>query len=109
MQPMRFGMVGTGYWANEVHAAGIASHPDTQLVGVWGRNPEKASRVATQHGAAAFAEVDDLLDAVDAVVFAVPPQVQVGIATRAAEAGKHLLLEKPIATSLDAADRLVEA
>ena len=109
MQPMRFGMVGTGYWANEVHAAGIASHPDTQLVGVWGRDLEKASRVAAQHGAAAFTEVDDLLDAVDAVVFAVPPQVQADIAARAAQAGKHLLLEKPIATSLDAANRLVEA
>ena len=109
MQPMRFGMVGTGYWADEVHAPGVASHPDTQLVGVWGRDPEKAARVAARHGATAFAEVDDLLDAVDALVFAVPPQVQVDIAIRAARAGKHLLLEKPVATSLDAADRLVEA
>jgi predicted dehydrogenase len=102
-------MVGTGYWANEVHGAGVAAHPDAELVGVWGRDPEKAARVAARHGAAAFAEVDELLDAVDAVVFAVPPQVQADVAVRAAEAGKHLLLEKPIATSLDAADRLVDA
>lgn len=109
MQPIRFGMVGTGYWASQVHAAGVAKHPDAELAGVWGRDPEKASAVAAQHGAEAFAEVDDLLDAVDAVVFAVPPQVQADLAVRAAEASKHLLLEKPIATSLDAADRLVEA
>jgi predicted dehydrogenase len=109
MESLRFGMVGTGYWADEVHAAGVASHPDAQLVGVWGRDPQKASRVAARHDAEAFAEVDDLLDAVDAVVFAVPPQVQADIAVRAAEAGKHLLLEKPVATSLEEADRLVDA
>ena len=109
MEPIRFGMVGTGYWADEVHAAGLAAHPEAQLVGVWGRDPDKAADVARRHGAAPFAEVDDLLDAVDAVAFAVPPQVQVELATRAAEAGKHLLLEKPVATDLDAADRLVDA
>jgi predicted dehydrogenase len=46
---------------------------------------------------------------VEAVAFSVPPHVQAPLALRAAEAGKHLLLEKPVALSLDDADRLVKA
>src|SRR4051812_34585817 len=34
--PVRFGLVGTGYWARELHAVGAAGHPDAELVGVWG-------------------------------------------------------------------------
>ena len=45
----------------------------------------------------------------DAVAFAVPPHVQAPLAVRAAQAGKHLLLEKPIALSVDDADKLVAA
>ncbi|MFL6024902.1 MAG: Gfo/Idh/MocA family protein [Marmoricola sp.] len=90
---VRFGLVGTGYWAREVHAAGLRAHPEVELVGVWGRESDYEAR---------FAEVD-------AVAFAVPPAVQAQIAVRAARAGKHLLLEKPIALELDAADRLVAA
>jgi predicted dehydrogenase len=105
----RFGLVGTGYWAGEVHAAGLAGHPDTELVGVWGRDPDKAAQLAAVHDAAPCADFDTLLDAVDAVAFAVPPAVQADLAVRAAEAGKHLLLEKPIATDPAAADRLLAA
>lgn len=35
---MRFGVVGTGFWARETHAAALATHPDADLVGVWGRS-----------------------------------------------------------------------
>jgi predicted dehydrogenase len=101
--------VGTGYWAGEVHAAGVAGHPDAELVGVWGRDPDKAAELATRYGVTPYADLDALLGAVDAVAFAVPPAVQADLALRAAEAGKHLLLEKPVATDLAAADRLLAA
>jgi predicted dehydrogenase len=105
----RIGVVGTGYWADVVHATGAARHPDVDLVGVWGRDPGKAAALAERHGTTAYADFDALLDAVDLLTFAVPPQVQAELALRAAEAGKHLLLEKPVTTDLAAADRLVEA
>jgi hypothetical protein len=35
MSAMRFGIVGTGYWARQTHAAALAAHPDADLVGVW--------------------------------------------------------------------------
>jgi predicted dehydrogenase len=105
----RLGVVGTGYWADVVHAAGAANHPGVDLVGVWGRDLAKARALADQRGATAYDDFDALLSQVDLLTFAVPPQVQAELALRAAQAGKHLLLEKPITTDLAAANRLVEA
>jgi predicted dehydrogenase len=66
---LRFGVIGTGYWADVAHATGIGSHPEAELVGVWGRDPAKAAALAERHGARAFADYDELLAAVDAVAF----------------------------------------
>jgi predicted dehydrogenase len=109
---MRFGLVGTGYWARATHAAAIASTPGASLAAVWGRDPQAAASLAGEHGADAFTgeeAIDQFLDGVDAVAFSVPPYVQAPIAARAARAGKHLLLEKPVALSDAEADALVDA
>jgi predicted dehydrogenase len=106
---LRFGLIGTGFWAASVHAPGLAAHPETELVGVWGRDPAKRATLAAHYGAQPFSDVDGLIGAVDAVAFAVPPEFQSGLALRAAQAGRALLLEKPLALTEDAADRLVEA
>jgi predicted dehydrogenase len=106
---MRFGLFGTGHWAAETHAAALEAHPRAELVGVWGRNPDKAAALATRFGAPAFEEVDSLIEACDAVAVALPPDVQADIAVRAATAGRHLLLDKPLALSVGDADRVVEA
>lgn len=106
---LKFGLVGTGHWARTTHAPALAAAPDIELVGIWGRDLSAADALASEYGAAAFGDVDELLAAVDAVAFAVPPDVQCDMAIRAAAAGKHLLLEKPIATADAAADALVEA
>jgi predicted dehydrogenase len=109
MSPLRFGLVGTGYWARTVHAAALSGAPDAQLAGVWGRDPVKAAALAEAAGTTAFDDPDALFGAVDAVAFAVPPDVQAELAERAARAGRHLLLEKPITTRVDAAERLADA
>jgi predicted dehydrogenase len=106
---MRFGVLGTGYWAREVHAASLAGHPDAELVGVWGRDLAKAKAVGAEFDVPGYGDLDALLADVDAVCFSLPPDVQAPLAVRAAEAGKHLLLEKPIALSLADADRMVDA
>jgi len=106
---LRFGLIGTGYWAATVHAHGIAAHPQTELVGVWGRDPAKAETVAAQYGAQPFEDVDELIGAVEAVAFAVPPDLQAELAVRAGEAGRWLLLEKPLALAVEAAERVVQA
>jgi predicted dehydrogenase len=97
---MRVGMIGTGYWARVVHGLSAAQHPNVDFVGVWGRNPTATLAAAAELGTRAYTDVDALLDDVEALTFAVPPDVQAEIATRAAGRGRHLLLEKPIATSM---------
>jgi predicted dehydrogenase len=106
---MRFGVLGTGFWAETVHAASLAEHPDAELAGIWGRDLAKAKAVGAQYDVPGYADLDELLADVDAVSFSLPPDVQVPLAIRAAEAGKHLLLEKPIALSVSDADRVVDA
>ncbi len=106
---MRFGLLGTGYWAREVHATALAGHSAAELVGVWGRDLAKAKAVGAEFEVPGFGDVDELLAQVDAVAIALPPHVQAPLAERAAAAGKHLLLEKPIALDVVSADRLVAA
>src|SRR5919107_2965732 len=106
---MRFGVLGTGFWAQRIHAASLAEHEDAELVGVWGRDVAKAKAVGAEFDVAGFGDVDELLSQVDAVAIALPPHVQAPLAERAAAAGKHLLLEKPIALDVGAADRVVAA
>jgi predicted dehydrogenase len=106
---MRFGLLGTGYWAAETQGAALARHPDAEFAGVWGRNPAKAGVLADRYGVRAYRDLDDLLAEVDAVAVALPPDVQADLAVRAADAGRHLLLDKPVALSVDAANRVVAA
>lgn len=94
---MRIGVVGTSYWTESVHGKAAAAAPDWELTTVYGRDPDKAGATAAALSCTATTDYDELLARVDAVVFAVPPDVQAPLALRAAEAGKHLLLEKPLA------------
>src|SRR5258708_5429750 len=108
-RPLRFGLAGTGHWARITHAPALASTAGIELAGVWGRNAEAAAAVAGSYGCAWYDNFDDFLTGIDAVAFAVPPDVQAALAGRAASAGRHLLLEKPIATTEQAADGLAPA
>ena len=109
MAALRFGVVGTGYWAQEAHATALAAHPDAELVAVWGRDPAKTAAFAARFAIHGHDDLDRLLAEVDAVAVAVPPDVQAEVAVRAAAAGRHLLLDKPLALSVDAADRVAAA
>ena len=107
--PLRFGLVGTGYWARIAHAPALASTEGIELAAVWGRDRQAAAALAAAHDATPYEDIAAFLAAVDGVAFAVPPDVQAPIAATAARAGKHLLLEKPLAISEAEADDLVEA
>ena len=94
---IRFGVVGTGFWAREIHIPGLLATADADVVGLWGRTASAVEQIATRYGIRAFARLDDMLDAVDALSIAVQPQAQPDIAVAAAKAGKHVILEKPLA------------
>ena len=106
---MRFGLVGTGPWASIAHGPGLVAAAGVELAGVWGRHPDKRRALASQLGVPSYDDFDALLEDVDAVAFAVPPDVQAELAQLAARAGKHLLLDKPVATTVDAAHAVRDA
>jgi predicted dehydrogenase len=106
---IRVGLVGAGPWAGMFHAPLLATGPGLALSAVWARRAEAARQLAGEHGAIAAATFDDLLTRCDAVAFSVPPDVQAVLAPRAARAGKHLLLEKPLAFTVEDAEAIAAA
>jgi predicted dehydrogenase len=103
------GLVGAGPWAGMLHAPMLAGGPETRLVGVWARRPEAAEALAAAHGARAVGSLEELWGLCEAVAFAVPPDVQAELGQVAARAGKHLLLDKPLALGVAAAEELAAA
>jgi len=108
-EPVRVGLVGAGPWATYVHGPLLAAHRDLDLAGVWARRSEAAAELAAACGTEPVAGLDGLIERCDALVFAVPPAVQADLALTAARAGRTLLLEKPIAADLAAAEVLRDA
>ncbi|MET9992622.1 Gfo/Idh/MocA family oxidoreductase [Streptomyces mutabilis] len=106
---MRIGLLGTGPWADMAHAPALRLHEGLDFVGVWGRRPDAAEELAKRHGTRAYDDPDALFSDVEAVAFALPPAVQAGMAVRAARAGCHLLLDKPLAATVAQGRAVVEA
>ena len=108
-RPISLAVVGYGYWGPNVVRNAI-ERPDLALWGVCEMNPERTARVASRHPGLrtcrAFEHV--LADPdVDAVSIATPPSTHYPLVKQALEAGKHVLVEKPLATSTTDAVSLV--
>ncbi len=108
-----FGIIGCG-WVADAHAWGVKAlaEEDVELVAVADRDLDKAQAVATRFDVAAVeADYIKLLDRDDihAVSICLPDFLHAEAATAAAERGKHILCEKPLALDLASADAMVEA
>ncbi len=106
---LRVGLVGTGPWARIATGPGLRAASRVEPVGVWGRDAGRTAEVAELVGVPAYEDYDALLADVEAVVFSVAPSAQAELAVRAARAGRHLLLDKPVALSVEAAEALLDA
>jgi predicted dehydrogenase len=106
-----FALIGAGLWG-EMHAQAYRSHPDAQLAAVCDLNEERASRIASEYEAARsctdWREIasDDTIDAVSIVT---PDFAHREIAVALARAGKHLLVEKPLATTVEECEAIIGA
>jgi predicted dehydrogenase len=109
MAPLRVGLLGTGYWALHVHGTALTTSPQTSLDGIWGRDPAKANDLAARLRTKGYDDLDELLGSVDAVSIALPPDIQAKLAVRAARAGCHLLMDKPLALDVNSAQAVVDA
>jgi predicted dehydrogenase len=104
-------VLGAGYWGPYL-VRNILGHEATDLRWVCDLNRERASRVAGRNPSIGITtDVADVLDdpSVDAVAVATPPGTHYELALRAIEAGKHVLVEKPLAVSMSEAESLVKA
>ena len=105
-QPIRLGVIGAGALGYH-HVRLLRDVEGATLVGFYDARPERATQVTTELGVRAFDAVDALVDACDALTIAVPTPAHYEVAKRALEKGRHLLIEKPLAASLDEADELL--
>ena len=105
---VRAGVVGVGH-LGALHAAKYAEAAGADLVAVFDRDGARARAVAEHHGCRAAATLDELLGCVDAVSVAVPAVAHAEVGCRAAAAGVHMLVEKPLAADTPSARSLVAA
>ena len=110
MQTLRFGIIGLGNIA-PVHAAAIAGTPDAELVAVATRDPERGRAFAAQHNVTWHADYAELLQRsdVDVVTICTPHDLHLPMTIAAAQAGKHVLCEKPMARTPAECDTMIEA
>ena len=105
-RPVRVGVVGVGS-LGEHHARLYAELPEAELVGVHDARPDRAREIAAKYGVRAFDRIEDLAGAIEAASVAVPTDRHHEVAAPLIEAGIHLLVEKPIAATMEEADDLV--
>lgn len=106
---LRFGLIGCGRVAPR-HAQSLLQLPETDLVSVADIVESRSQKYASDYGAEPYLDYRYLLDRVDvdAVTICVPSGLHAKVAIDCLEAGKHVLVEKPIALSLYDADRMIE-
>lgn len=109
LMTVRFGLIGCGRVAPR-HAQSLLQLPETRLVAVADVKENRARRFAEEYGADAYTDYRHLLERpdIDAVSICVPSGLHAPVALDALQAGKHVLVEKPIALRLEDADRMIE-
>jgi UDP-N-acetyl-2-amino-2-deoxyglucuronate dehydrogenase len=108
--PAGVAIIGPGKVAH-THARALQSLSRARLVAVGGRDPARTQAFAAAYQARAYTDLDALLadPAVQAVILTTPHPAHAEAAVRAARAGVHVLVEKPLATTVADCDRMIEA
>jgi len=109
--PVGMAVIGAGYWGPNIVRNALAS-PETDLKWVCDREVGRARHVVGEQSSIRVTpDIDDVLadESVEAVAIATPPATHVELALRCIEAGRHLLVEKPLANSFDAGLQMVKA
>ena len=102
---LKLGVLGAGHFGR-FHVLKAAAGPRVELVGLHDHDPERAATVAGEVGVPALPAAEVIARA-DAVIVATPTAFHHGLAWQALEAGRHVLVEKPIAATLAEADELI--
>ena len=108
MSRLRMAVIGVGSLGQH-HARILAAMPHADLVGVVDIKPDRAREVAAQYGTTAYSNASELVGRVDAVSIATPTLLHVAVALPFVESGAAVLVEKPLAATVEDADRLLAA
>jgi UDP-N-acetyl-2-amino-2-deoxyglucuronate dehydrogenase len=110
MRTWNFGIVGSGLIA-DFHARAIRELPNARFVGCCSKAARNAKKLADKYGACAFDDYERLVrsDEVDIVTIATPSGLHMEPTVAAAQAGKHVLCEKPLDITLERIDAMIEA
>jgi predicted dehydrogenase len=104
---LRLGVIGCGRIAQVAHLPAIAKAGSVELRTVCDTSPHLAKAMGERYGVTAHTDVPGLLgDRIDAVLVAVPDRFHAAVAMQALQAGKHVIVEKPIAESVEEAETL---
>ncbi len=111
MSAHRAVVIGYGYAGKKFHCYLIGLAPGLELHGVSSRNPQTRKRIEAEQGCRAYAGLDEVLGdpAVDFVVLATPHDTHCELAVRTMDAGKHVVTDKPMCTTLQECDRMIAA
>jgi predicted dehydrogenase len=107
--PIGAGVVGYGYWGPNI-VRNVLERPEFRLLGLCERDPSRAADFSRRHpGVRIEAELDELLldPRIEAVMIATPPRTHHALASRALRAGRHVLVEKPLAATVAEAEDLI--
>jgi len=107
MNPIDVGVVGVGHLGS-FHARAYQQLDEARLVGLYDADGSKAERLAKEFGVEATTDLNQLLKMTRAVSVAVPTRAHHRIASQCLQAGVHVLVEKPISTTLEEADDLIQ-
>ena len=110
METIRFGLIGAGKHGSRYAKHIVEDIPQAELVAVCRRDRQEGETLAAKYHCTYYPDYRRLLDDthIDAVAVAVPPYLHREIVTAACQAGKHILLEKPFATSVAEGRQLLE-
>jgi predicted dehydrogenase len=106
--PLRAGVAGVGYLGQH-HARLYAELPGVKLAGVYDTDAARAAEIAAKYGCQAFDSIAALGAACDVVSVVVPTNLHCAVALPLLAAGCHLLIEKPLCTTIEEADKIIAA
>ncbi len=108
LRPMiRVGVIGAGH-LGKIHLKLLAENPKYDLIGFFDTNTETSEVLATNKGYRYYSSIDELLGQIDAACIVTPTPFHFEVAQKAINHGVHLLIEKPITTSVNQAYQLVK-
>ena len=105
----KFGIIGTGM-ISKFHAKAIEAIPNAELVAIYGRNAQTGQQLAGDYNCKLYTDLDDFVaENLDFVTVCTPSGVHMEAAITVANAGKHLIVEKPLDVTPERIDKMIEA